>query len=111
MLRPKSPRTLSYLLVIAAVFAMQGCSEAVSPEVEQPPESIDSPAATPDVSSAEPTILGQKLLTDRYDLEGLVDRKTLRVLVGYSHTHYFMDGLRIRGITAEILKEFDPFLQ
>jgi len=110
-LRPMAPRTLSYLLVIGAVFALQGCGEAVSPEVEQPPESIDSPASTPDVSSAEPTILGQKLLTDRYDLEGLVDRKTLRVLVGYSHTHYFMDGLHIRGITAEILKEFDPFLQ
>ena len=35
----------------------------------------------------------------------------LRVLVGYSHTHYFMDGLRLRGISAENLRQFEPVLQ
>ena len=43
-------------------------------------------------------------------MAGAIDRGILRVLVGYSHTHYFMDGLRIRGISAENLRRFEPFL-
>lgn len=57
------------------------------------------------------TVLGHEFEPDHFDLDGLPERGMLRVLVGYSRTHYFMDGLNIRGLTAENLKRFDPYLQ
>ena len=65
----------------------------------------------PERVDSVPKLFGQELEPAHYGLEGMVEERFLRVLVGYSHTHYFMDGLRIRGITAENLKHFDPFLQ
>ncbi len=62
------------------------------------------------MEKAPPVVLGARLSEARYDLDGLKARGVLRVLVGYSRTHYFMDGLRIRGITAESLRRFEPFL-
>ena len=57
------------------------------------------------------TILGARLQARHPDLEGVKTEGALRVLVGYSHTHYFMDGLRLRGISVENLRQFDPVLQ
>ena len=100
---------------------MAGCGGEPSPEIDsdadvdavleaavvtvEVPEILEPAPATP-----LPSVLGRRLESERYDLEGLAERSTLRVLVGYSHTHYFMDGLHIRGITAENLRQFDPFL-
>jgi len=56
-------------------------------------------------------ILGARLEARKYDLEGMTSAGMLRVLVGYSHTHYFMDGLRLRGISVENLRQFEPVLQ
>lgn len=57
-----------------------------------------------------PMVLGAELQSDYDDLEGMKAGGVLKVLVGYSHTHYFMDGLRLRGISAENLRQFEPFL-
>ncbi len=56
-------------------------------------------------------ILGARLEARHHDLEGVKSSGILRVLVGYSHTHYFMDGLRLRGISVENLRQFEPVLQ
>lgn len=56
-------------------------------------------------------ILGTRLQARQHGLEGVKETGLLRVLVGYSHTHYFMDGLRLRGISAENLRQFEPVLQ
>ena len=79
-------------------------------------QEVPSVQADQDLSEADsepllPTVLGAELSEARYDLEGLKRRGLLRVLVGYSHTHYFVDGLKIRGISAENLRRFEPFLQ
>ncbi|MEM8765832.1 MAG: transporter substrate-binding domain-containing protein [Pseudomonadota bacterium] len=74
-------------------------------------ETLEAEASVPPKPDQPlPAVLSRQLESVRYDLEGLKERGILRVLVGYSHTHYFMDGLHIRGISAENLKQFEPFL-
>jgi membrane-bound lytic murein transglycosylase MltF len=84
-------------------------------------DSLDSgPAADPEAAPVDepeeaapkklPSVLGGEITRTRVDMAGAIERGILRVLVGYSQTHYFMDGLRIRGISAENLKRFEPFL-
>jgi len=79
-------------------------------------EGADSHSGEPTVAEFEPDlhlseIFGARLESRQHDLEGVKSAGVLRVLVGYSHTHYFMDGLRLRGISAENLRQFEPVLQ
>jgi len=57
-----------------------------------------------------PSVLGVTLGAWHDDLDGLLARRTIRVLITYSKTHYFLDGLTPRGITADNLKEFSRYL-
>jgi len=44
------------------------------------------------------------------DLPQMVERRLVRVLTVYSKTGYFLDGLQQRGITYEVAKAFEEFL-
>ena len=55
--------------------------------------------------------MGAALQPWRGGIEEIRERKLIRVLVGYSQTHFFLDGLTPRGITADSLREFEKFLQ
>ncbi|MBU4596878.1 MAG: lytic transglycosylase F [Desulfarculus sp.] len=44
------------------------------------------------------------------DLPGMVERRTIRALVTYNKTNYFLDGARERGITYEILQMYEKAL-
>ena len=44
------------------------------------------------------------------DFDGMVDRHRLRVLVPYSKTHYFLDGPTQRGVSYEVIKLFEEWL-
>lgn len=46
----------------------------------------------------------------RGDLDGMRERRFVRVLIPYSKTFYYVDGGAIRGITAELLREFEKHL-
>ena len=78
---------------------------------EQAQEAVSSTAAAPPAEEQLAVILGRRLEARQHDLQGVKELGILRVLVGYSHTHYFMDGLRLRGISAENLRQFEPVLQ
>jgi membrane-bound lytic murein transglycosylase MltF len=41
------------------------------------------------------------------DLDGMIDRGFIRVLTPYSKTHYFLDGGRERGLTAEVAQALE----
>jgi hypothetical protein len=41
------------------------------------------------------------------DFDGMAERHLIRALVPYSKTFYFLDGADQRGITYELLKEFE----
>lgn len=44
------------------------------------------------------------------DLPQLVERRFIRVLTVYNKTNYFLDGMQQRGITYEVAKAFEEFI-
>src|SRR5262245_41738549 len=44
------------------------------------------------------------------DFDGMLERRTVRVLVPYSRTLYFNDRGAQRGVTADALKDLEVFL-
>jgi membrane-bound lytic murein transglycosylase MltF len=44
------------------------------------------------------------------DLDGMLERRRIRVLVPYSKTYYFLDGATQRGIAYEVMKIFEEWL-
>jgi len=58
----------------------------------------DAPAIGSDLA------LGKKWLGD---FDGMAERHLIRALVPYSKTFYFLDGADQRGLTYELLKEFE----
>jgi len=44
------------------------------------------------------------------DLDGMIERRVIRVLVPYSRTLYFNDAGRERGITADNVRDFERFV-
>ncbi len=46
----------------------------------------------------------------RGDLDGIAERRLLRVLTTFSKTGYFLDGLVQRGATYELMQAFEKFL-
>ena len=44
------------------------------------------------------------------DFDGMLERRHIRVLVPYSRTLYFVDKGRERGITAELTRDFETYL-
>ncbi len=44
------------------------------------------------------------------DLNGMIERRLIRVLVTYNKTDFFLDGADVRGFTYEIFQQFETFL-
>ena len=44
------------------------------------------------------------------DFDAMAERHLIRALVPYSKTFYFLDGADQRGLTYELLKEFETFV-
>lgn len=96
---PALIRTILPACLLALWLALTSCSE--SPE----------PAAPPDAAPPSPLI--QKLLSTEYhdDLDGMLQRGTIRVAVTHSKTHYFLDKGRQYGISSETLHAFETDLR
>jgi membrane-bound lytic murein transglycosylase MltF len=68
------------------------------------------PQASPG-DDAAPDAAVEKVLTPwRGDLDGMINRRVVRMLVTFSKTNYFLDGPRQRGATYEAGKLFEDFL-
>ena len=44
------------------------------------------------------------------DFDGMAERHLIRALVPYSKTFYFLDGADQRGLTYELLTEFEKYI-
>ena len=44
------------------------------------------------------------------DFDGIAERRLIRALVPYSKTFYFLDGADQRGLTYELLREFEKHI-
>ena len=67
----------------------------------------DSTAAT---AFTDPTGLRDSVEVHTGDFDMMFKRRIIRVLVPYSRTLFFIDNGRERGITAELVREFERFL-
>jgi len=115
-------KKLSFLLTLLVLMA---CNESVTSE----PETIDissGPAPTTGVASAEIPEKSQPRLSLEQiqqeldipvlsrpwagDLDGMEERRVVRVLTVYGLGRYFVDGGREKGITYELFKMFEDAL-
>ena len=78
----------------------------VEPIVEAPAETPPSPEP-PDPSTPEGRLLAQQWTGD---LDGMLKRRYLRVLVIPDKMYFFFDGSTMRGVTYDAMTEFDAFL-
>ena len=103
-----------------------GASTTPPPQTSAPPQSASTPApaASPDATrpqepaggaaadSAAPddTAVAAMMKPWTGDLEGMVERRYVRMLVTFSKTNYFLDGPTQRGATYDGAKLFEQFL-
>jgi membrane-bound lytic murein transglycosylase MltF len=67
-----------------------------------------TPTPPPANPKARALVLSQKLFTG--DFDEMLKRRMIRVLVPYSRTLYFNDMGRERGVTAELVREFERYV-
>lgn len=99
------------LLLFAALYILQPPGPCGTPALATmaPPEA--------DLTADNETVLEQENLIAfamqpwKGDLDGMVQRRMIRVLVAYSKTHYFVDvGFRQGGMAFDIFKAFETEL-
>lgn len=66
--------------------------------------------AQPAAASADTRQLELKANVWKGDFDGMLERRLIRVLVPYSRTLYFVDHGVPRGITADLVREFERYL-
>lgn len=93
----------SVLLVLALLMPFPGLAAAVS---------VDESSEKALLSYEEDDETFSKLMSATYqdDLFEMIDRGFVRVAVTYSKTHYFLDEGRQYGLTYEVLREFERYL-
>lgn len=110
--RKPAVSALAAVLALAAMAGMTGCGGV--PRQEAPAAT----AATPSSSTPSPAS-GSALAADQSglllkpwtgDLDGMIERRLVRVLVTYSKTHYFVDKGTQRGISYDFGKLFEDEL-
>jgi len=84
---------MGFILVLAALAYGKTPAEPVPPSVKEPYALAD---------------LTQKEFTG--DLDGMIERRQIRVLVTYSKTHYFVDKATQQGLTYEAFRLFEDDL-
>jgi len=75
--------------------------------------SAQAPADEPAATAASPSKVRQLSLADKPwtgDLDRMVQRRMIRIVVPYSRTLYFSDNGRERGLTADAAREFEQYL-
>jgi membrane-bound lytic murein transglycosylase MltF len=81
--------------------------EAVAEEEALAPEAESDFAR----AEAEASIIANALETWTGDLDGMVERKMIRVAIPYGFLTYFLDGANQKGITYELVEQFGVFLK
>jgi len=84
-------------LILAAVLACAAAAQAAQP----------TPTPSP-TARARGLVMAQKPYTG--DFEGMLERRVIRVVVPYSRTLYFNDKGKERGVTAELFRDFERYL-
>ncbi|HEX5216061.1 MAG TPA: lytic transglycosylase F [Vicinamibacterales bacterium] len=107
--------TLAALWLLATIACRQPDPSTVAAIPAAPPAGIAAPSADQPLPPANDPLLsdaaiGQVLEPWTGDLDGIVKRRQLRMLVTFSKTNYFIDLAEQRGATYEAGKLFEEFL-
>ena len=107
---PNTPwtRAAGSFFILLLLFS-GGCSG--SPESAEPPEEDNLADPLQDLTELDDPWLRIKQVSKwTGDLDGMIERDFIRVLTPYSRTHYFLDGGRERGLTAEGTQALEVYL-
>ncbi len=103
-----------HVAILAAMFA-GGCSRNESAK-ENPAAgaapAAQEPVATSATEAPPPDTLTQRVTREKFtgDLDGMVKRRFIRVLVVSDRTYLFFDGIRMQGLMYEVFREFEAVL-
>ena len=111
-----SQRSLYPVLHVAIFAAMlaTGCSRKESgkenPAAGSAPTAQES--ATASAKEEPPVNLTERLTREKFtgDLDGMVKRRIIRVLVISDRTYIFFDGIQMKGIMYDVFREFEAVL-
>ena len=102
-------RLPNYLTAACAALALSlaACSSGESPPKPDAVATAPTPAA-----EAAPTTEERRTAAKPWlgDLDGMVERRVVRMLVVYNKTNYFLDGPQQRGATYDMGVEFEKWL-
>src|SRR3954453_16342997 len=104
--------------ILLGLAALAGCGRSPAPPRSDVPPATDAsakaPAAmpSPSPSAADPGTAEGLLLAKPWtgDLDGLLERRYIRVLVIPDKMNFFFDGTQIKGVTYDAMREFEAFL-
>ncbi len=99
-------------ILLSLCFSLLACSGSDKSPAETAQVNIPSEAASqPTPITVEPPALVAEMLEPFHgDFEAMVEEREIRVLVTYNKTSFFLDGGTQRGITVDMLREFEKTL-
>jgi membrane-bound lytic murein transglycosylase MltF len=100
-------RTPNYFAACAAALLLGACG---SPDPTPPPTAGSEPAPAAAQAASEPAAPRLTARVWQGDLDGMKERRALRMLVVYNKTNYFLDGPTQRGATYDMGVEFEKWL-
>jgi membrane-bound lytic murein transglycosylase MltF len=97
------------LLLPSAAWTKGTPEQAAAPKKVDKPPAPASPAKTPDSPQGE---TGREAMNRKWtgDLDGMIERRQIRVLTAYSKTNYFVDKGAQRGLVYESFRLFEDDL-
>ena len=100
------------LVVGLAVFPAGAAFEQVAqaPPASTPPAASSPPPASTPAPSSQPRQLGTTNKVWKGDFDRMLERRMIRVLVPYSRTLFFNDKGRERGVTAELVRRWEQYI-
>ena len=103
-------RTFLTAIAITAAIGM-ACKQPAPSTAAAPPQSA-APAPTENRADDEPGAPDEATMLRDWDgdLDGMVERRYIRVLCTFNRTNYFLDKAEQRGVTYEAGKLFEAFL-
>lgn len=104
-------KAVTLSLLILSISVATGCSREAPKEVTAPPPPpTEETLSTTEDAPALPSALDLALEPRTGDLDDIVARGQIRMLVSIDRTHFFFDHAQQRGIVADAVAEFDRWI-
>src|SRR5262245_60490518 len=102
-------RLLTSIIAAGVVMVLATASVGITAEqiAQAPPAQAPPAASTPPAPTDQPHHLRTTARVWKGDFDGMLERRTIRVLVPYSRTLFFNDKGRERGVTAELVRHWE----